>query len=69
MRIDRVKLIAEMARQNVRIKDLSEKALVSRVTLTAMRGGKSCSTNSARRVAQALGVPLESLLEDTGKEV
>lgn len=68
MRIDRVKLIAEMARQNVRIKDLAEKALVSRVTITAMRGGKSCSTNSARRVAQALGVPLETLLED-GQEV
>ena len=68
MRIDRVKLIAEMARQNVRIKDLAEKALVSRVTITAMRGGKSCNTNSARRIAQALGVPLESLLED-GQEV
>ena len=68
MRIDRVKLIAEMARQNIRIKDLAEKALVSRVTITAMRSGKSCNTNSARRIAQALGVPLESLLED-GQEV
>lgn len=67
MRIDRVKLIAEMARQNIRIKDLADKATVSRVTITAMRGGKSCNVNSARRVAQALGVPLESLLED-GKE-
>lgn len=66
MRIDRVKLIAEMARQNIRIKDLAEKALVSRVTITAMRSGK---INSARRVAQALGVPLETLLEESGKEV
>lgn len=69
MRIDRVKLIAEMARQNIRIKDLAEKALVSRVTITAMRSGKSCNVNSARRVAQALGVPLETLLEEFGKEV
>ena len=69
MRIDRVKLIAEMARQNIRIKDLAEKALVSRVTITAMRGGKSCNANSARRVAQVLGVPLESLLEESRKEV
>lgn len=67
MRIDRVKLIIEMARQNLRIKDLADKATVSRVTITAMRGGKSCNTNSARRVAQALGVPLESLLE-SGEE-
>ena len=67
MRIDRVKLIAEMARQNIRIKDLADKAAVSRVTITAMRGGKSCNTNSAHRVAQALGVPLESLLESGEK--
>lgn len=64
MRVDRVKLIAEMARQNIHIKELAEKALVSRVTITAMRGGKSSNVNSARRVAQALGVSLESLLED-----
>lgn len=33
MRVDRVKLIAEMARQNIHIKELAEKALVSRVTI------------------------------------
>ena len=38
MRIDRVKLIAEMARQDVRIQELSEKAAVSRATITALRG-------------------------------
>lgn len=64
MRIDRVKLIAEMARQDVRIQELSEKAAVSRATITALRGGKSCNENSIRRVATALGVPVESLLED-----
>ena len=30
MRIDRIKLIAEMARQNVSISELSEKACISR---------------------------------------
>uniref|UniRef100_UPI004024F95A helix-turn-helix domain-containing protein n=1 Tax=Faecalibacterium sp. TaxID=1971605 RepID=UPI004024F95A len=64
MRIDRVKLIAEMARQDVRIQELSEKAAVSRATITALRGGKSCNENSIRRVTAALGVPVESLLED-----
>lgn len=64
MRIDRVKLIAEMARQDVRIQELSEKAAVSRATITALRGGKSCNETSIRRVAAALGVPVESLLED-----
>lgn len=62
MRIDRVKLIAEMAKQNIGVADLSEKAAVSRSTVTAMRGGKSCNVNSARRVAAALGVSVESLM-------
>ena len=42
MRIDRVKLIAEMARQS---------------------SGKSCTENSVKRVAAALGVSVESLME------
>lgn len=63
MRIDRVKLIAEMAKQNIGVADLSEKASVSRSTVTAMRGGKSCNVNSARRVAAALGVSVENLME------
>ena len=63
MRIDRVKLIAEMARQDMRVQDLSEKATVSRATVTALRGGKSCNANSVRRIAAALGIPIESLLE------
>lgn len=64
MRIDRVKLIAEMARQDVGVADLSQRATVSRATITALRGGKSCNVNSVRRVASALGVTVESLLED-----
>lgn len=67
MRIDRVKLIAEMARQDMGVASLSERAAVSCATVTALRGGKSCSVNSIRRVAFALGVTVESLLED-GKE-
>ena len=67
MRIDRVKLIAEMARQDVGVADLSQRATVSRATIPALRGGKSCNANSVRRVASALGVTVESLLED-GKE-
>lgn len=68
MRIDRVKLIAEMARQGVLVQELAEKAGVSRVTITGMRGGKSCTENSVKHVARALGVPVESLLEDRKEE-
>lgn len=63
MRIDRIKLIATMARKDLTVKALAEKALVSRMTVSAMRCGKSVNENSARRVAQALGVDVADLLE------
>ena len=68
MRIDRVKLIAEMARRDMRVQELVDKATVSRATVTALRGGKSCNENSIRRVAHALDIPVESLLEGVGGE-
>lgn len=68
MRIDRVKLIAEMARRDMRVQELADKATVSRSTVTALRGGKSCNENSIRRVANALDIPVESLLEGVGGE-
>lgn len=64
MRIDRIKLIATMARKDLTVKALAEKALVSRMTVSAMRCGKSFNENSARRVAQALGVDVADLLEN-----
>lgn len=64
MRIDRVKLIAEMARQEIKSQELAEKAGISRMTITAMRCGKSCAENSAKHVARALGVPVEALMMD-----
>lgn len=67
MRIDRVKLIAEMARRSISTEELASKAYVSRATVTALRGGKSCNANTVQHVAQALGVPVESLLEDSEK--
>ena len=68
MRIDRVKLIAEMARRDMKVQELADKAAVSRATVTALRGGKSCNENSIRRVANALDIPVESLLEGVGGE-
>lgn len=63
MRIDRVKLIAEMARQDVTSKELCRRALVSPSTVSAARGGKSLQRMSCERIAAGLGIPLENLLE------
>lgn len=64
MRIDRVKLIAEMARQNLKVQELAELAGVSRMTITAIRGGKSCNKNSALHIARALGVDVTEIMEE-----
>ena len=55
MRIDRVKLIAEMAQKDLTVKRLSELSGVSRLTITSMRGGKSCSKETAEKLAAVLG--------------
>lgn len=50
MRIDRIKLITEMARQDITIIQLAEKSGVSRVTVSAVRSGKACSKVSAEKM-------------------
>lgn len=62
MRIDRVKLIAEMARQDVTSMWLAEKSGVSRVTVSSVRCGKACTPETATKIADALGVPLEKIV-------
>lgn len=64
MRIDRVKLIAEMARQEIKNYELAEKAGISIPTIVGIRSGRACTANTAKHIAHALGVAVESLLED-----
>lgn len=63
MRINRVSLVAEMARKDMNIKKLTELSQVSRATITAVKSGKSCTQETAAKLAKGLGVPLESILE------
>lgn len=69
MRIDRVKLIAEMARQNITVKALAEKSHVSRITISSIRSGKSCSKLVGHAIAAALNVDVMDILADEEKEV
>ena len=62
MRIDRVKLIAEMARQEVTTIRLAEKTGVSRTTISSIRSGKTCASATAGKIAAALGVPVEAIV-------
>lgn len=55
MRINREKLAAAMVRHDLNGKKLAEKAGISRITMTAVRSGKSCSKETAEKLAAVLG--------------
>ena len=55
MRIDRVAFAAEMVRRDINQKRLAELSGVSRVTITAVKSGKSCNEATAHKLAQVLG--------------
>ena len=55
MRIDRVAFAAALARRDINQKRLAELSGVSRVTITAVKSGKTCSEDNARKLAAVLG--------------
>ena len=63
MRIDRIKLVAELARRDMTQSKLAELAGVSRATINYIKGGKSCSDEVGEKIAGALGVPVDELIE------
>lgn len=62
--VDRVKFIAEMARQNLTAEELSQKAGVGRQAIWKMRQSKPVWRTTAGHVANALGVSVGDLKED-----
>lgn len=64
VRIDRVKLMAELTRQDMTQKRLSELSGVSRATINYIKCGKSCSDKVAQKMAEGLGVELSQIIED-----
>lgn len=55
MRISRERLAAAMARLDITGNGLAELAGVSRGTVTAVKSGKSCSAQTAKKLAAILG--------------
>ena len=62
MRIDRVKLITELTRQDMTQKRLAELSGVSRATINYIRSGKSCTDEVGYKIANALGVEISELM-------
>lgn len=64
MKINRMKLFAEMAKSDMNYTELAEKVGVHPETIRRIKNGYSCSDFTAARVAMVLGVPLSELLEE-----
>lgn len=64
MRIDRVKFVAAITARDVTGAELAERAGVSRGTICSVRSGKSCSRETAERLAAALEISVNELLPD-----
>ncbi len=63
MRIDRIKFVTELTRRDMTQKQLAELCGVSRATINAVKGGKSCSDEVAHKIADALQIDLKKLVE------
>ena len=64
MKLDRVKLIAEMARNGVSCNELVKRSGLSRLTVTNVRNGKSCTKSTAIAIARAIGVDISKITEE-----
>lgn len=55
MRIDRERLVLAMLRADLNNNQLALRAGLSRATVSAVKQGKSCSIETARKLASVLG--------------
>ena len=55
MRVDRIKLVAEMAKRDLTATRLAELTGLSRITVSYVKNGKTCSKETAEKLAAILG--------------
>lgn len=67
MRIDRIKLATAMIRADLSVNDLAERSGLSRVTVTSVKSGKSCSRKTAEKLAFGLGLTVSDIVEGVQK--
>lgn len=64
MRIDRIKFITELAKQELTLTDFSKKIGVNRTTLSNVKSGKSCRDDIAYKIANGLNVSIKDLIKE-----
>ena len=64
MRIDRIKLVSELTKRDMTQSKLAELAGISRATVNYIKAGKSCTDEVGKKIADALQIPVEKLIEN-----
>lgn len=63
MRLNAVKIVSLLKMRDMRQKTLVEESGLCQSTVSMICNGKSCSRESARKIAEALGVTVDDLIE------
>lgn len=63
MRINRIKLVTELTKRDMTQKRLAELSGVSRATISNIKAGKCCADEVGQKIADALGVRAEEIME------
>ena len=63
MRLNETKMQILMGEQEMNIRMLAERSGVSRQTISCIKAGESCSPVVACKLAEALGVTVETILK------
>ncbi len=62
MRVDRIKIIVLMAEKDLKINELANSTGLTRTTISSVKNGKSCTYDTATKIARALNVPVSDLI-------
>ena len=68
MRINRVAFAIAATRADLTGGQIAKESGLSQATVSAVKNGKSCTMDTAMRIADALGVTVEDLTRNPGKE-
>lgn len=63
MRLNTAGVVSLLKKRDMRQKTLSEKTGISKSTISMICNGKSCTEATARKIAAALGVTVDELIE------
>jgi putative transcriptional regulator len=63
MRINRKAMICIMLEKNMNVNGLAQKSGISRSTISSIKHGKSCTDSTVGKIAKALDVPVENLID------